>query len=259
MLHYHISFAGAGKVASALCRRMYESGIRVDLIVSPSETNGQPLAGACEASWSSVPEFPLSTDIIIVAVPDHALTGVLNELRCRENALVVHTAGSIGLDVFPGPIARRGVFYPLQTFSRGRTIDFTDVPLLLESSDPESSGILEELASAIGARPRFITTEQRIMLHLGAVFICNFTNHMLASGWQVAEKTGLPFEIFHPLINETVNKALALGPENSQTGPAIRNDRNTIEKHLKLLSFSPELQKMYREITLSIMNFYKKL
>jgi len=206
-----------------------------------------------------VPEFPLSTDIIIVAVPDHALTGVLKDMRCRPDTLVVHTAGSIGLDVFPGHIARRGIFYPLQTFSWGRDIDFTDVPLLLESSDTESSAILEELASATGGRPHFISTEKRIMLHLAAVFICNFTNHMLTSGWQLSEKTGLPFEIFYPLINETVNKAKAIGPENSQTGPAIRNDQNTIEKHVKLLSFSPELQQMYKEITMSIINFYKKL
>ena len=97
------------------------------------------------------------------------------------------------------------------------------------------------------------------MLHLAAVFICNFTNHMLTAGMEVAEKAGVPFEILYPLLQETVSKALSIGPDKSQTGPAVRNDQNTIEKHLELLSFSPDLQNIYREITISIINYYNKI
>jgi predicted short-subunit dehydrogenase-like oxidoreductase (DUF2520 family) len=96
-----------------------------------------------------------------------------------------------------------------------------------------------------------------MMIHLSAVFICNFTNHILTLGEQVAIKAGVPIEIFYPLLKETVSKAMDIGPERSQTGPAIRSDQNTIEKHLELLSFSPELQKIYSEITISIIKYYK--
>jgi predicted short-subunit dehydrogenase-like oxidoreductase (DUF2520 family) len=163
------------------------------------------------------------------------------------------------LEVFPEHITKKGVFYPLQTFSIERKVDFSDLPLLLESSDVQSTSILEELAAAIGWRTCFLSTEQRIMLHLAAVFICNFTNHMLTGGKKVAEKAGVPFEIFFPLLKETVSKAMDIGPEKSQTGPAVRNDQNTIGKHMELLSFSPELQKIYREMTMSIINYHYKL
>jgi predicted short-subunit dehydrogenase-like oxidoreductase (DUF2520 family) len=259
MIQPHISFAGAGRVATALCKKLFEKGFNIDLIVSFSDENGRSLAESCNASWSSILEFPVSTDIIIVAVPDHRLKSVLENISCRPDTLVTHTAGSIGLDIFPENLTRNGVFYPLQTFSKERKIKFTDLPMLLESSDIQSSSILEELAVSIGSKPYFLNTDQRIMLHLAAVFICNFTNHMLTEGKQVAEKAGVPFEIFYPLLQETISKAMDIGPEQSQTGPAVRNDQNTIEKHMELLSFSPELRKIYTEITMSIINYHNKL
>lgn len=259
MFNHSISFAGAGKVASALCRKIYETGIKIDLIVSVSGENGRSLAESCGALWSPDPEFPVSTDLIIVAVPDHKLGSVLENIKCRPDSLVAHTAGSIGLELFPEYLSGKGVFYPLQTFSEGRKVDFTDLPFLLESSDEQSSALLEELVSSIGGKAYFVSTEKRIMLHLAAVFICNFTNHMMTDGKLVAEKAGIPFEIFYPLLKETLSKAMDLGPEKSQTGPAIRNDWNTIEKHLELLSFSPELKRIYREMTMSIINYYNKL
>jgi len=259
MFQHNISFAGAGNVAAALCRKIYEEGIKIDLIVSVSEENGRSLAESCDASWSTEPEFPDSTDLIIVAVPDHKLRSVLENIKCRPDTLVAHTAGSIGLEIFPECLTGKGVFYPLQTFSRERKVDFTDLPFLLESSDEQSSALLEELVLSIGGKAYFVCTEKRIMLHLAAVFICNFTNHMLTDGKLVAEKAGIPFPIFYPLLKETLSKAIDLGPDKSQTGPAIRNDQNTIEKHLELLSFSPELKRIYREMTISIINYYNKL
>ncbi|MBK7711542.1 MAG: DUF2520 domain-containing protein [Bacteroidales bacterium] len=259
MINKHISFAGAGRVASALCRKIYKAGYKIDLVVSITENSGRSLADSCEALWSAIPEFPVSTDIIIVAVPDHALNKVLEDIKCRPGTLVVHTAGSFGLEVFPARYTAKGVFYPLQTFSIERKVEFTDLPLLIESSDLQSSALLEDLAASIGAKSWFVNTDQRIILHVAAVFICNFANHMLTRGKEVAEKAGVPFEIFYPLITETVSKAIDIGPEKAQTGPAVRNDRNTIEKHIELLSYSPELEKMYREITMSIINYYYKL
>jgi len=258
MIQYNISFAGAGRVGVALCKELYHAGFRIDRIVSESENSGRLFADSCKASWSTDLIFPDSTDVIIVAVPDHSLKNVLDNIRCRPETLVAHTAGSIGLDVFPEKIKRKGIFYPLQTFSKERKVVFKDLPFLLESSDKKSSVILENLAGSIGGKVHFVDTEHRRMLHLAAVFVCNFTNHMLTAGKEVAFNAGFPFEVLGPLVRETISKAMDTGPENSQTGPAVRNDQNTIEKHLELLSFSPELQRIYSEMTRSIIKYYKK-
>jgi predicted short-subunit dehydrogenase-like oxidoreductase (DUF2520 family) len=258
MYHNSISFAGAGRVAEALSKELFRAGYRIDRIVSENENIGKPLSDSCKAEWSSDLSFPDSTKVIIVAVPDHRLKSVLENVSCSPETLVAHTAGSFGLEIFPEKIIRRGIFYPLQTFSRGRLVSFIDLPFLLESSDDESAGILKTLAESIGSKVHFVDAEQRRMLHLAAVFVCNFTNHMLTLGREVAMKADYPFEILTPLIKETISKALDSGPENSQTGPAVRNDRNTIEKHLELLSFSSDLQKVYEVMTRSIIEYYSK-
>jgi predicted short-subunit dehydrogenase-like oxidoreductase (DUF2520 family) len=252
-----VSFAGAGRVAGALSREMYHAGIKINRVVSPSEHPGKEVAINCNASWSPVLSFDPSDDIIIVAVPDHKLGEVLAGLECGEKTIVVHTAGSYGLEVFPPGIIRSGVFYPLQTFSKERRISFAGLPFLLEGSSMKITDVLGNLAEAIGGKTFLMDAEQRRMIHLSAVFVCNFTNYMLTAGSEITSKAGISFEILVPLIRETINKALEDGPEKSQTGPAVRNDINTIEKHIELLSFSPELQKIYREITGSIMRFYK--
>jgi predicted short-subunit dehydrogenase-like oxidoreductase (DUF2520 family) len=258
MYQKNISFAGAGKVASALCKELFNAGLKIDKIASITESYGRSLADACRASWSSDLQFPDTTNVIIVSVPDHELIKVLSKLKCKPNTLIVHTAGSFGMDVFPSNITHKGIFYPLQTFSKERKISFSNLPFLLESSDDESSIILQNLTELIGAKAYFVDTERRRMLHLAAVFVCNFTNHMLTEGQDLAKKAGFSLEVLKPLIKETVSKALENGPENSQTGPAVRNDHNTIKKHMELLSFSPELQKLYDDMTWSIMNYYKK-
>ena len=257
MYQNNISFAGAGRVASALCKELFSVGFNIEIVASESEERGKPVAESCNAIWSSDLEYPESTEIIIVSVPDNKLGTVLNAVRCSPGTIVVHTAGSFGLDIFPEHIKRKGIFYPLQTFSKNRKINFNDLPVLLESSDDQTSAVLVKMAQSLSAKVHFVDTEHRRMLHVAAVFVSNFTNHMLTEGKVITSKAGFSFEILEPLIRETVLKALESGPENSQTGPAIRNDTNTIDKHLELLSFSPDLQKIYNELTHSIIEYYK--
>jgi len=259
MTQYNISFAGAGRVAGALCREMFRSGIKIRQVVSESESDGRPLADECKALWSSELSFSDYNHAVIIAVPDHKLRDVLSSVKCREKCVVAHTAGSYGLEIFPDKLKRTGVFYPLQTFSKGRTVNFRDLPFLIEASGDDTEKILNDLALSIGGKVHYIDSERRKMVHLAAVFMNNFTNYMLTAGTEVAAYAGLSTGIFEPLIRETIVKALDNGPEYSQTGPAIRNDLNTIEMHLELLSFSPELQNLYREITDSIIKHYKKL
>jgi predicted short-subunit dehydrogenase-like oxidoreductase (DUF2520 family) len=258
MYQNNISFAGAGKVAEALSGELFHAGYRIDLIVSRSEHSGRMLAAPRKAEWSSELVFPESTKVIFVSVPDHSLKDVLHSIRCDPDTLVAHTAGSFGLDIFPDHIRHKGIFYPLQTFSQNRKVNFTDLPILLEASDEESAEILKSLAESIYGKVYLVDISQRMMLHLAAVFVCNFTNHMFTEGRKIAAKAGFSFDILVPLIKETVAKAIESGPENSQTGPAVRHDDNTIEKHLDLLSFSPDLQGIYKNMTKSIIEYYSK-
>jgi len=253
----HISFAGAGKVASALCKEFYKSGYLIDLVVSESEKSCHLLAESCNASWSTELVYPDSTDVLIVSVPDQKIKSVLNTLKCRPDAIVVHTGGSTGLDIFPEHIERAGIFYPLQTFTMEREVSFKNLPFLLESADDDILQTLKLAAESLGGTVHYVDSEHRKMIHLAAVFICNFTNYMLTRGEEVAIKAGYSLELFKPLLAETITKALETGPGNSQTGPASRNDISTIEKHLELLSFSPELKRLYDEVTQSIISYNK--
>lgn len=253
----HISFAGAGRVAASLCKELYRSGYTVDMVVSRTEKNGESLAGSVSAIWSQNLIFPETTGLIIVAVPDNTLENVLNGIECDRNVVVAHTAGSYGTDVFPEKIRKKGVFYPLQTFSAGRSINFTEVPFLLESADEETRKILFEVASTLSDKIFFTDTEHRRMIHLAAVFACNFTNHMLTAGNEIVRNAGFQMNILEPLVRETLSKALEQGPERSQTGPAFRNDTITIEKQLSLLSSNPEFKQLYTSVTQSIIEYYK--
>jgi predicted short-subunit dehydrogenase-like oxidoreductase (DUF2520 family) len=258
MAQYNLSFAGAGRVAGALCREMYSRGINIHYIVSESQTSAKLLADECGASWSADLVFDEPADIIIVAVPDHRLQIILSSIKCPENTLVAHTAGSFGLEVFPSSLKNTGVFYPLQTFSKERKISFSDLPFFIEASSSENEAMLKNLAESIGGKIYVVDKEHRKLLHLAAVFVCNFVNHMLTAGKEITTKAGLSYEVLEPLIAETISKAMELGPDQSQTGPAVRNDKNTIAKHIDLLSFSPELQNIYKDVTESIIKYYKK-
>jgi predicted short-subunit dehydrogenase-like oxidoreductase (DUF2520 family) len=258
MIRYKISFAGAGKVAGALCLELYSLRHQIQKIVSTGKKEGRSLAEKCNAVWSDNLLFPDSTEIIIVAVPDHNLREVLGKIKCSKNTVVAHTAGSFGLEVFGEGVGNRGVFYPLQTFSKDRKVDFTGLPIFIESSDRNSEIVLKNLAESIGGIVHFSDTDHRRLLHVAAVFVSNFTNHMLTAGKEIATKAGFPFEVLKPIIIETFNKALESGPENSQTGPAVRHDLNTIEKHLDLLSFSYGLKNIYGVMTKTIIQYYEK-
>jgi predicted short-subunit dehydrogenase-like oxidoreductase (DUF2520 family) len=254
---YRISFIGAGNVAGSLCRQLYLSGCTINRIVSRTEKKGSSLARSCNAEWSNDFVFEEKDDIIITAVPDDSLRDVLKKVSCSDRTVVAHTSGSTGIDIFPPNLKRNGVFYPLQTFTSERNIQFRDLPIFLEASDSMSASVLNNLGDLLEGRIFYTDSERRRLLHIAAVFVCNFVNHMFTSGKQITEKADLPFEVLKPLINETVLKALENGPENSQTGPAYRSDKITLKKHIDLLSFSPELQVIYKDVTESIMKLYK--
>jgi|TARA_B110000908_G_scaffold87745_1_gene104665 predicted short-subunit dehydrogenase-like oxidoreductase (DUF2520 family) len=186
--------------------------------------------------------------ITILAVSDDAIAVVSAKVK---NALVVHTSGSFPLEGLKNT-TRKGVFYMLQTFSKEKEVDFATVPFCLEAENKEDYLLLETVAKAIGVKIYTINARQRKALHVAAVFVNNFTNHLYKIGNDICEEHQVPFEILHPLIQETSEKIKTLSPEKAQTGPAIRNDDKTIENHLELLEKKQQL--IYKLITQSIKN-----
>lgn len=186
--------------------------------------------------------------VTIIAVTDDAIAAVSSNI---PNRFVVHTSGSVHINALENT-GSKGVFYPLQTFSKERDVSFDEIPLCLEATNHKDMQLLEALANAIGKNVVSINSEQRKCLHVAAVFVNNFTNHLFKIGNDLCDEFNVPFEILTPLIRETVLKIETLAPEKAQTGPALRNDTKTIEKHLHLLN--KQQQEVYTILTKSIQN-----
>lgn len=187
-------------------------------------------------------------DITILAVSDDAIAEVSSKIT---NEFVVHTSGSVALKALQNT-TRKGVFYPLQTFSKDKVVDFSQIPFCLEAENKEDLKTLTRLASLLSEKIYNINSEQRKILHVAAVFVNNFTNHLFKIGSNLCEKHEIPFEILGPLIDETTNKIKVLHPSEAQTGPASRKDKKTIKNHLNLLD--KKEQAIYKTLTKSIQN-----
>lgn len=191
-----------------------------------------------------------SADVYIIAVSDNAIEQLSNDFPFK-NQLVVHTSGSISMR-FLSAKNRRGVFYPLQTFSKIAAVDFKNVPICIESTDKNDRNTLKQIAEALNSPTYFINSEQRQALHLTAVFVNNFTNHLYRIAHELTDKKNLDFEILKPLILETAKKVQHLSPYMAQTGPAKRGDKKTIKTHLKDLESYPDYKELYKQLTKSI-------
>ncbi|RED27210.1 putative short-subunit dehydrogenase-like oxidoreductase (DUF2520 family) [Flavobacterium cutihirudinis] len=195
-------------------------------------------------------------DLYIIAVSDDAIAEVSQQLPF-QNRLVVHTSGAAPIDTLDSK-NRRGVFYPLQTFSKNKTVDFSTIPMCLEAENTIDFDLLEKTAKSISKAVFAIDSEQRKALHVAAVFVNNFTNHLYQIGKDICDEHRVPFKVLKPLIKETAEKINALEPIDAQTGPAKRNDSGTIEAHLALLS-NENQKNIYKILTQSIQNNGKKL
>lgn len=190
-------------------------------------------------------------DLTIIAVTDDAIKLVSDEIP-YQNHLVVHTSGTTSMQMLNDK-NRKGVFYPLQTFSKSRPVDFKNIPLCLETEQENDLKYLKVLAQQMSDKVYEISSEQRKSLHVSAVFVSNFVNHMYAIGDKICEENNIPFEILHPLIQETAVKITSLSPEEAQTGPAIRHDEKTITAHQNFLT-NETFKNIYKLITESIQN-----
>lgn len=239
---------GSGNVAQHLIQAFQKSdSVEVLQVFSRQKNSVEQLVDDAKIidNWHSISE----AEIYIIAVSDSAIAEVSLNLPF-ENRLVVHTSGSLPMDELNSK-NRRGVFYPLQTFTKGKEVDFSVIPVCLESEVDDDYTILEDLAEAIKSKHYLISSGQRKSLHVAAVFVNNFTNHLYQIGKDICNEHQLPFEILKPLIAETANKVQSLSPLEAQTGPAKRHDQNTIDAHLALLTDTTQ-REIYKILTKSI-------
>jgi predicted short-subunit dehydrogenase-like oxidoreductase (DUF2520 family) len=246
---------GAGNVGTHLGQALDAAGVKWLQVFSRTPENAGTLARKLKAEpITDVARANVNADLWLISVRDEAMAPLIAGLP-SFNGLVAHTSGSVSREVlarFPS----HGVFYPFQTFSKSVELKSAEFPMLVEGSDPETTQSLLSLAGAISGNVKEATSKSRASLHLAAVFSCNFVNHLYALSSQLLEDQLLSFELLRPLIEETTRKALSMPPRLAQTGPAVRNDRAIVSRHLEMLAENPPLQEIYRHLSESILSLY---
>ena len=255
-----ISVVGSGNVAEAIALAVAEcKELQLKQIVARNPVRGRALAEMTGAEWTADVAQAAEADLYIISVSDRAVGEVASRLPLRTDAIVVHTAGSVEMEVL-GERAR-GVFYPFQTFTAGRRVDFQQVPLFVEGCDEPTTVELERVAHLLSHRVYRATSQRRREIHLTGVLACNFVNALYAmAADRLAEREGLPFDILRPLIEQTARKAVeADHPREVQTGPAVRGDKAVTARHCEMLSADSREEEIYKLLTEYIWETSKKI
>ncbi len=233
-----------------------KTDVSISGICSRNKEQGQLLADACNANFvNDAVYLDNNADISFIALRDDAIALVANQLK--TTSIVAHCSGMLSMDALSAH-KDRAVFYPLQTITKNDLPNASHIPICLEASNTETLRIVESLADKISHHVHFINSEQRQYYHLAAVMVNNFTNHLYVLADDLLTKQNLSFDLLKPLISETARKACISKPLNNQTGPAKRDDRNTIKKHLNLLNQNKELKELYEKITQSIFKLHQQ-
>jgi predicted short-subunit dehydrogenase-like oxidoreductase (DUF2520 family) len=254
----NIVLLGSGNVASHLGRAFKMAGQNILQVWSRNLSHAKQLADTIGSeAVSDMDDLNTSADLYIIAVSDDAIATVAAQLKVGDK-LIVHTSGSTPLDVLDGISEHTGVFYPLQTFSLNKAVDFRQIPIAIEAHNPEDLAAIRSIADRLSERVRELSSSQRKALHVAAVFACNFTNHLFALSQEILEKNALDFDLIRPLIAETAGKINLNDPITVQTGPALRNDVSTVNSHLEMLKDQPEMYDIYEKLSQSIVNLHKR-
>ncbi len=243
-----VSIIGSGKVAHHLILHLLEQeGIYLQQVYA-RHTDQLPAYLPKDRIINQLDQLT-AVDLILLAVSDDAIEQVTAAIPL-QNQLIAHTSGATSIEAIKGP-NRAGVFYMLQTFSLEKAIDFSEIPFCLEAQSDADFNLLEKVALKFSEKVFDINSEQRRSIHIAAVFVSNFVNHMYVLGAEICKENHVPFDILKPLIQETAEKIKTIPPRQAQTGPAIRKDQKTIEKHLEFL-IDPNLKNIYQILTQSI-------
>ena len=246
-----ILLIGAGNVATNLGLQLKVAGIEVVGCYSRSITSSSRLASAIQTKkLNDLQHLPVH-DLVLICVPDDEIASVISHLP--KESKIAYTSGTVSLQTLPN-YPNLGVFYPLQTFTKEKLIDLKTVPFFIEANNSHFENELFELALHLGKQGTITNSEQRKQLHIAAVFVNNFTNHLAYIAKEHLEKHDLNWENLLPLLEETLNKIKDYNPKEIQTGPARRNDLGVLKTHLNELTGDPKT--IYKAITDSIIHTY---
>lgn len=249
---------GSGNLATQFGLALKSKGITISQVYSRTQSNAEALGETLRVPYvSDILEIDKNADFYFYAVNDSALSALVKKNKI-SGACHVHMSGSSPMSVFRGNTSKYGVFYPLQTFSKDKDVDFKQIPIFVEASSTDVQTNLLELAKILSDKVYIINSEQRKRLHLAAVFACNFSNFMYDCAYDVLRNSGVGFELLQPLIAETAEKIKTMTPKQAQTGPAIRYDKVIIEKHLDLLKGKKNLHLIYMILSNSINKRHKR-
>lgn len=247
-MNKRIVLLGAGNVATHIALALKKRGCAPIQVWSRTMASSSVLAEkiGCMVA-ESIDDVVYDADIYIISVADNALSSVIDRLcENHKGGVFVHTAGTMYMQLFAGRAEHYGVLYPMQTFSKSKPLDFSKVPCFIEANDKFAFDMVSSLASQISCKVVELSGENRVWLHIAAVFACNFSNACYAMAARLLKEHGLDFDIMLPLIEETTSKLHALSPVEAQTGPAVRGDTNVMNMHLSKLSGDCDLQTVYK-------------
>lgn len=244
-------------MASSLGKVLVEKGHHPLGVYSRNPISGSKLAEELQTAMLTDFASVKEPDLVFLCVADSQIKSVAQSLPNWENAIICHCSGATDLSEISAIVNKAGVFYPMQSFIKEKKTHWNEVPILIEGSNNEIVSHLIEVANSLSARVSECNSRKRLQYHLAAVIINNFTNHLIALSQEFCNKNNLDFSNLNPLLNETLKRAQSGNAKEMQTGPAIRNDQNSLKKHLQLLSEYPELSEVYLTLTKSIQKMGK--
>ncbi len=254
-----LSFIGSGNLAWHLAPALDNAGFVVKEVYSPNPQHAEALTERLyQAEVKATLDFSTSnSSIFILAVRDEAIAQVAREIILPDEAVLIHTSGSVSITELQfAATPHVGVLYALQTFSKERKVDFANVPFFVETLTDEATDVVLALAKTLSKQVRKITSEERKALHVAAVFASNFSNHMLTLSQQIMKQNSMDYNLLKPLISETIQKSLAIGPQQAQTGPARRGDLEILDNHIQFLNEDERVAEIYRIISQHIIDSY---
>lgn len=259
LLEKRIALIGAGNVAYHIAQTLIGNGFNLCQIYSRSIDSAVELSRKTGITYTTnIQAIYPDCDIYLFAVSDDAIGLLSKEIHCNENALFIHTSGSISMDIFSECKSHYGVLYPLQTFTKKRNLDFREIPLLIEGNDEATFNTIQQIAEMLSNQVECMDSAKRQKLHLAAVMVNNFTNHLYDLAGNYLQSENIEAKLLRPLIYETAHKVMTLSPREAQTGPAKRGDKQVLNSHRTLLHNNPEILKLYNFFSDSILKAFEE-